>query len=295
LGLQICKQVLPLGDILIQTTEGKDVLLIERKSFSDLLASIRDGRYDEQSYRLMHSGGFQLHNIIYLLEGMFSQTREKEKKLIYSSMTSLHYFKGFSVIRTASLRETAEWVVWTADKIDRDFLKGKIPSYLMRPAVCVNKKVKEEEITTETKTLGEEPTDGKPADVEPTNEESTEGKPTNEEPAAEEPAAEEPTDNNNIYFTENIPAYSTVVKKIKKDNITPHNIGEILLCQIPSVHSVTAIAIMKKFSSFQNLMKSLENQPNCLDDIYTETKGKKRKISKAVIENIKKYLLVPST
>jgi ERCC4-type nuclease len=54
------KQVLPLGDIIIQTDEGKNVLLIERKTYSDLLASIKDGRYEEQSYRLIHSSGYPL-------------------------------------------------------------------------------------------------------------------------------------------------------------------------------------------------------------------------------------------
>ena len=43
--VQLSKEVLVLGDILIKTDDGKDVLLIERKSFSDLLASIKDGRY----------------------------------------------------------------------------------------------------------------------------------------------------------------------------------------------------------------------------------------------------------
>jgi ERCC4-type nuclease len=83
LSTNLTKQVLPLGDILIQTDDGIDVLLIERKSFSDLLASIKDGRYEEQSYRLLHSSGFAPHSIIYLIEGMFSQLRfPTDKKII---------------------------------------------------------------------------------------------------------------------------------------------------------------------------------------------------------------------
>ena len=62
------KAVLPLGDILIQTDEGKNVMLIERKTYADLLASIKDGRYEEQSYRLIHSSGFPLHSVVYLLD-----------------------------------------------------------------------------------------------------------------------------------------------------------------------------------------------------------------------------------
>ena len=71
----LSKEVLPIGDILIQTDGGKDVLLVERKTFSDMLSSIKDGRYEEQSYRLLHSGGFPPHSIVYLLEGIMSLIR----------------------------------------------------------------------------------------------------------------------------------------------------------------------------------------------------------------------------
>jgi plasmid maintenance system antidote protein VapI len=87
------------------------------------------------------------------------------------------------------------------------------------------------------------------------------------------------------------PNYCTVVKKVKKDNVTPENIGEIILCQIPGISAVTAIAIMKKFGTFPQLIKELQTNINCLDDIVCETKGKTRKIGKNCVENIKKYLV----
>jgi ERCC4-type nuclease len=124
--------VLPLGDILVKTDEGKDVMIVERKTLTDLLASIKDGRYEEQSHRLKHSSGFPSHNIVYIIEGMFSTLRTvMEKKLIISSIASLNYFKGFSVIRTSGIQETAEILIYMADKIDRNFMKGILPSYLV--------------------------------------------------------------------------------------------------------------------------------------------------------------------
>ena len=78
---------------------------------------------------------------------------------------------------------------------------------------------------------------------------------------------------------------------MKKENITPDNIGEIVLSQIPGISSVTAIAIMKKFSTFPRFMDALKENQNCLDDIVTETNGKTRKISKSCIENIIKYFI----
>ena len=48
-------------------------------------------------------------------------------------MTSLHYFKGFSVYRTAHLKETAEWLLNMIDKIEKEFNKGRVPYYLTNP------------------------------------------------------------------------------------------------------------------------------------------------------------------
>jgi ERCC4-type nuclease len=65
-NIVLSKEVLPLGDILFKTDNDTDILLIERKSFSDLLSSIKDGRYEEQSYRILNSSGLHPHSIFYL-------------------------------------------------------------------------------------------------------------------------------------------------------------------------------------------------------------------------------------
>lgn len=115
------KRVLQLGDIIF-TSDDESVthLVIERKSFADLLASVKDGRYAEQSHRLIHCFP-NPHNVIYLLEGMFSTVhQEKDKKKIISCMASLNYFKGFSLMRTISANETAQHIMYLADKIGKE-------------------------------------------------------------------------------------------------------------------------------------------------------------------------------
>jgi len=267
------KQTLPLGDIYFKTDEDKDVLMIERKSLTDLLASIKDGRYEEQSYRMMHSSGFPSHSVIYIIEGQLSQLRTPfEKRLVYSAMASLNFFKGFSVIRTNNLAETAEFIIWNAEKIERNFLKGIFPYYLqpqyckfMKQPVCENiGEEKIEEIDGEPMIIKQENVFINSEETEPLPESSVSAK---------------------------VPNYCTVVKKVKKENITPENIGEIVLCQIPGISSVTATTIMKKFGTFPNLIKELQKNPLCLDGITFETNGKTRKISKTCIENIQKYLV----
>jgi len=250
-NIVLSKEVLPLGDILIKTDHDTDILLIERKSFSDLLSSIKDGRYEEQSYRLLNSSGLLPHSIFYLLEGMFSQLYNPlDKKIILSAMTSLQYFKGFSLIRTSSVNETAEFVLSMADKIDRELQKGKQPYYLS-------------EAYRQTNTI-----------------DSTEN-------------LENTIDlsNNTIDSTITSSQYCSVVKKVKKDNITPENIGEIILCQIPGISSTTAMAIMKNFNGFPQFIDELKKNPQCIENITTESNGKMRKISKSCLDNIRRFLL----
>jgi len=116
------KRVLQLGDILFTSDdETTTFLCIERKTLLDLLASIKDGRYSEQSYRLSNCFP-NPHNVVYLLEGMLSTV--KDRKLVISCIASLNYFKGFSVHRTISLAETAMYILCMADKIAREIKKG---------------------------------------------------------------------------------------------------------------------------------------------------------------------------
>lgn len=247
-NIVLSKEVLPLGDILIKTNENKDILLIERKSFSDLLSSIKDGRYEEQSYRLLNSSGLLPHSIFYLLEGMFSQLyNPNDKKIILSAMTSLQYFKGFSMIRTSSVNETAEFVLSMGDKIDRELQKGKQPYYLSE-AYQQHNTIENLENTIDLS-------------------------------------------NNTINTTITSSQYCSVVKKVKKDNITPENIGEIILCQIPGISSTTAMAIMKNFNGFPQFIDELKKNPQCIENISLESNGKMRKISKSCLDNIRRFLL----
>ena len=86
--------------------------------------------------------------------------------------------------------------------------------------------------------------------------------------------------------------YSEVINKVKKKNITPENIGEIILNQIPGISSTTSLAIMKKFGSLYNLLVSLKKDNKCLDGMtYVSKSGEKRRISKTSIRNISQYLL----
>jgi ERCC4-type nuclease len=254
--LEVVSENLPIGDFIISDSK-EDKLIIERKAVADLLASIKDGRYEEQSYRL---NGLPIHNhnIIYLIEGdvnkpnRFKGGNDIEKLTAYSAMFSLNYFKGFSLFRTFNMDETATVICNMAYKLEKDVISGKTPFY---HNIAINNSIcNVEKINSSNKEESEE----------------------------SEEEIQEKTDKD----------YVSVIKKIKKDNITPENICEIMLCQIPGISSVTALAIMDKFKTIVNLLKEIENNPECLKDIsYTNAKGQTRKINKTCGANIVKYLL----
>ena len=117
--LVLVKETLPLGDIIVcdQTIEK---VIIERKTLRDLSASIKDGRYEEQSYRLnviTHPN----HKIIYLIEGSMEKINmfkgHNDKMMLYSAMVSINYFKGFSIMRSNSVEESALMICNCAYKI----------------------------------------------------------------------------------------------------------------------------------------------------------------------------------
>ena len=62
---------LDLGDFIFEI-DGKEKIIIERKSLNDLASSIMDNRYREQSLRLQNYN-MHNHNICYLIEGVLER------------------------------------------------------------------------------------------------------------------------------------------------------------------------------------------------------------------------------
>ena len=86
--------------------------------------------------------------------------------------------------------------------------------------------------------------------------------------------------------------YTEVVHKVKKNNITPENIGEIILSQIPGISKATSKAVLSQYGSLYQLLKAIENDKHCLDTLtYITKNGTERRVSKTCINNIVQYLL----
>jgi ERCC4-type nuclease len=241
-NVNFLREQLPLGDIIINDGH-KELIIIERKSLTDLAASIKDGRYEEQSYRL-NGIEHHNHNIVYLIEGDFSKFNAfkynafknggLDKQTLYSAMFSINYYKGFSLMRSQSVDETANIIFNMAHKLGKETGKQAFYSNFL-PNSLSNLEINAE--TNPSSSLKED--------------------------------------------------YCAVIKKVKKDNVTAENIGEIMLCQIPGVSSASALAIFEQFKTLPNLIKCIEADNTCLDKICTkDANGKARKISKTTIATI---------
>jgi ERCC4-type nuclease len=250
-------ETLPIGDIIICDGDTEK-LIIERKSVADLQSSIKDGRYEEQSYRL-NGLNHHNHNIIYLIEGNLNNpynanrfksenTVVTEKLTLFSAMFSLNYYKGFSVFRSFSLEETATIICNMAYKLEKESTTKKA-FYQISSDQISSDQISSDHISSDQIQC----------------EETVEHKES---------------------------SYVNVIKKVKKENITCENIGAIMLCQIPGVSSATALTIMEKYKTIQNLIKELETNPDTLKDISSiNAKGQTRKINKSSIANIIQFLI----
>jgi len=323
--VQIITENLPIGDIIVVDNLGNELLVIERKTIKDLAASIRDGRYNEQSYRL---NGLPIHNhnIVYLIEGEMNTNLKLpfkanknmvDKNTIYSALFSIMYYKGFSVIRSDNIVESAiilcnmvRKIMNTTDKTvyytntntinvcKAHSTKSNGSTHIENVERC--KKNKEQEVTNgPTKKEGIEGNLGSPEkegiegnlgspkkDITngPTKKEGLEGNlgsPNDKEEGSE----------GNL-GSPDIKSYSSVVKKVKKENITRDNINVIMLCQIPNVSWQVAEAVLKEHGTVVGLIEQLRKDGCILNNIKTQINGgKERKISKTAIKYIMEYLL----
>ena len=231
--IELTSVPLPIGDIIISDSiTDEDKVIVERKTLVDLAASIKDGRYAEQSYRL-NGLNHPNHNIIYLIEGDLTKLSifksKIDKQTLYSSMFSINYYKGFSLMRSNTLEESATILCNMLFKLIKS--ENKQPYY----------KQQQQQLTP---VIGDE-----------------------------------------------VDEYCSVVKRVKKENVTKENISNIMLCQIPSISDVTANAVFKKFNTMSDLIVAIRADPTCLNDIKTTmANGKSRKISKTCIKNIIDFL-----
>ncbi|KAH0479301.1 MAG: hypothetical protein KVP17_000402 [Porospora cf. gigantea B] len=110
--------VLTVGDVawkLVVEHEGAVLeyfsgVVLERKQIADLSASVMDGRYQDQKYRLLSCVGIQA--VIYLIEGDMrcaTGMRVGPEQCEQATVTT-QFVSGFNVIRTRDIHESAQFL-----------------------------------------------------------------------------------------------------------------------------------------------------------------------------------------
>jgi len=130
--IKITTPNLKVGDIILKYHHISKIkeetyykMIIERKSVSDLMSSIKDGRYKEQKMRIKSCQTQDLKNGIkcqffYLIEGNVNTVKFRKKqnsKGIYGSWISMLFRDDIKMIRTWDLEETSVFIMRLVDRV----------------------------------------------------------------------------------------------------------------------------------------------------------------------------------
>lgn len=118
--------------------EGDEVALdwiVERKRLDDLVGSIKDGRFNEQKFRLRRS---HVKNVIYLIEDIKLSPDDTEKfgEAIESSISSLQVLDNYFVKRTGGINESIRYLAQLTNML-KTLYESKplnvIPANVLKP------------------------------------------------------------------------------------------------------------------------------------------------------------------
>lgn len=123
---------LQVGDAILQDKANKPVVIVERKTTADFVASFLDGRYREQRTRLLAYCHEHKAKALYILEGgVTTPCRTLERPAIQKLINRLMLRYGIPVWVTTSLEDTATAIQLLEFQIDDDpkVFEGEQVSY----------------------------------------------------------------------------------------------------------------------------------------------------------------------
>ena len=274
---------LQLGDIIITPSKYADKsLIIERKCMTDMIASIKDGRYKEQKIRLQAEIVNNSNTLFcYLLEGMTNDLRlPNDKILLYGSIISSMFRDKIPLIRTLSLSETLDMIIRLYERMNKNindfFSLKKVINSNHTPEHNIQNNSNVNIIYNSNLSI----IDNSNVSIIPNSNISI---------VANNNLDTNNVDNNNLYLQS--------IKKNKKENITPKLWNQMILTNIPGISNTIAIKINEEYPTINSLLKAYTN---CIDDdtrikllaniILTNTEKQKRRIGNVISKRIFEYL-----
>lgn len=250
---------LQIGDIIIKHTLDNITysLIIERKCVTDMIASIKDGRYKEQKIRLLAELANSPNTIItYLLEGSISELRlPQDKTMLNGSIISSTFRDKILILRTYSLAETLDILIRLHDRFTKDitdfFTPNKNNTQILVQPIQTNQINSIQEQDTSVSNV----VDGV----------------------------------NSLYLQS--------IKKCKKDNLTPVTWNHMCYMNIPGISSNIAIKIAEIYPKLKDLILAYqildsesEKQTLLANIILTETDKQKRRIGPVISKRVYEYI-----
>lgn len=127
-GLGATISALGAGDFIIKDKDDPDIslLVIERKTLSDLNSSLLDGRFKEQRERLLECGC----KIIYIIEEMHKLHEYDHPRMLLGPLENLVLYYDIFVLYSQNIHQTIDIVTNLVQKVtekDQPKKRGKLP------------------------------------------------------------------------------------------------------------------------------------------------------------------------
>ena len=286
---------LDIGDIIISSSKHPDKsLIIERKCMTDMISSIKDGRYKEQKIRLQAEGSNSNTIICYLLEGLVNDLRKpNDKTLLYGSIISSIFRDTIPIIRTTSLQETLDILIRLYERMNKninDFFTLKNNN--LQQDIEINDTPERIIINTSNSIVNTSNSNSFILDTPIILNDNLNNNNLNNDNLNNNNNNE--NNKNNI---ENNNLYLHSIKKCKKDNMTPKLWNQLILTNIPGVSTSIAIKINEVYPTLTSLLNAYTNCETDNDRIkllstilLTHTEKQKRHIGKVISKRIYEYL-----
>ena len=270
---------LQIGDIIIQHKIEyiKNVnytfnIILERKYITDMIASIKDGRYKEQKIRLLSEvANSVIHNhnhihnhtvddntkpinnvkslVCYVIEGIQSDLRlPQDKTMLNGSIISATFRDKIPILRTNTLQETLDIIIRLNERLTKDYTDFFT--------------IQTHNIITQDNTPSSSLPISPLQDISPISpiqdishiSHISHISPLQDNimPSVSIPI---PIQDNNIYLQS--------IKKCKKDNITPKLWNQMCYMNIPGISSTIAIKISEYYPTIKSLLIAYDK---CLSD-----------------------------
>lgn len=119
-GIAVLQKPLHVGDVTIQHSETGLLLVFERKTEQDMVASIKDGRYREQKMRMLHA--VAPHCCTYLIENRSlwnaqPQPQQQSNSSYIGSLLYSMYRDQMHVVVLPDMLAICDWLFQVATKI----------------------------------------------------------------------------------------------------------------------------------------------------------------------------------